>query len=49
MDEVETGFKTLVARIEAREKEKEALSEELRKKDAFRNDRPTVEAGVLGN
>jgi hypothetical protein len=33
MDEVETGFKTLVARIEAREKEKEALSEELRKKD----------------
>jgi hypothetical protein len=35
MDEVETGFKTLVARIEAREKEKVNLVEELRKKDSL--------------
>lgn len=35
MDEVETGFKTLVARIEAREKEKVDLVEEIRKKDAL--------------
>lgn len=35
MDEVETGFKTLVARIEARDKEKVDLVEELRKKDTL--------------
>jgi hypothetical protein len=35
MDEVETGFKTLVGRIEARENEKADLAEELRKKDAL--------------
>jgi hypothetical protein len=33
MDEVETGFKTLVSRIEARGQEKEALGEEVEKKD----------------
>jgi hypothetical protein len=35
MDEVEAGFEALVARIGTREKEKEALSEELRQKDAL--------------
>lgn len=35
MDEIEAGFKALVARIETRGKEKEALSEEIRKKDAL--------------
>jgi hypothetical protein len=35
MDEIETGFKTLVARIEARGKDKGDLIEDLRKKDAL--------------